>query len=83
MCRFQTSIDIGFSIVSRRLKLVILGEQIPSLRSNMVVVKKMKGKVSDILESSQSYNSQYMASILQFLLLTQRRELRSIYQAPQ
>jgi hypothetical protein len=58
MCRFQTNLDAGFSIVSRRLKLIIYGEQIPSNHFDTIKVKKTKGKMSDILESSQSYNSQ-------------------------
>jgi hypothetical protein len=59
MCRFQTNDDDGFFIVSRRLKLMSLGQQTPSLGSKHIEVKKAKVKVSDILESSQTYNSQF------------------------
>lgn len=57
MCKFQTTTDVGFSIVCRHLKRAFLGGQIPALDPDMIEVRKTKGKISDILESSQIYNS--------------------------
>jgi hypothetical protein len=79
MCRFQTSDDDGFIIVCRRFRSLYSGGQILSLRFDPIEVPKAKEKLSGILESSQAYNSQYIAPAVQDLLLIQPREFRSIY----
>lgn len=67
MCKFQTTADVGFSIVCRHLKRTFSSELIPEFDPGMHEVRKAEGKLSDILESSQTYNSESIPpSLLKF-----------------